>query len=103
MRTLIVAIEGYLSPALNLKLAMLMTAKQHFRESPLHPANRSKILPPAPRLDDGCLSSFPVVELGELLQQIAENALWRTEKKSSAAIHCKRNAKQRPLPGLRRT
>ena len=87
MRTPIAAIEGYLSLSLNPKVAQIDgRAKQYLEKAHSateHLGQLFQDLLTSSKADDGRLSSFPeVVELGELLQQIAENARFNAQQKN---------------------
>lgn len=86
MRTPIAAIEGYISLALNPKVSQVDDrAKQYLQKAhnaTQHLGQLFQDLLTSSKADDGRLSSFPeVVEFGELIQQVADNARFSAQKK----------------------
>src|SRR5579859_3767196 len=86
MRTPIAAIEGYISLALNPKVSQVdARAKQYLEKAhnaTEHLGQLFQDLLTSSKADDGRLSTFPeVVELGELIQQVADNSRFSAQKK----------------------
>ena len=86
MRTPIAAIEGYLSLALNPKVATVDTRGRNLLEK-AHSATQhlSQLfvdLLTSAKAEDGRLASYPkVIELGEVLEQISDGARFTAQKK----------------------
>lgn len=86
MRTPIAAIEGYLSLALNEKVATLDKRARSYIEkahnSTQHLGELFADLLTSSKAEDGRLASYPVVvEVGEILQQVADSARFNAQKK----------------------
>jgi len=86
MRTPIAAIEGYLSLALNEKVASLDKRARSYIEkahnSTQHLGELFADLLTSSKAEDGRLASYPaVVEVGEVLQQVADSARFNAQKK----------------------
>ncbi len=86
MRTPIAAIEGYLSMALNPKIAQVdergKKLLQKAYSATTHLGELFKDLLTSSRADDGRLASYPtVVEVGELVAQTADAARFNAQKK----------------------
>jgi PAS domain S-box-containing protein len=87
MRTPIAAIEGYLALALNPKLARIDDNARKLLEkaasSTKHLGVLFQDLLTSSRAEDGRLQSYPtVVEIGELVQQVAEAEKFRAKEKN---------------------
>lgn len=86
MRTPVAAIEGYLSLALNPKIAKVDdNAKKYLEKAETATQHLGKLfqdLLTSSRAEDGRLSSFPkVVELGEVVEQVADAGRFNARKK----------------------
>ena len=86
MRTPVAAIEGYLSLALNPKIAQVDANARKYLEkaqvSTQHLGTLFQDLLTSSRAEDGRLTSYPkVVELGELVEQVAEAGRFNAKKK----------------------
>jgi signal transduction histidine kinase len=86
MRTPIAAIEGYLSLALNPKVAQLDERARNYLQkaynSTQHLSQLFVDLLTSSKAEDGRLSSYPkVIELGEILEQVANDARFTAQKK----------------------
>lgn len=86
MRTPIAAIEGYLSLALNPKVSSVDERAHNYLEkahnATQHLSQLFADLLTSSKVEDGRLSSYPkVVELGEIMEQIADAARFSAEKK----------------------
>ncbi len=89
MRTPIAAIEGYLSLALNPKVSKIdertngYLTKAH--DATQHLGELFQDLLTSSKAEDGHIASYPqVVEVGEIVQQIADNARFTAQKKGLA-------------------
>jgi two-component system, OmpR family, sensor histidine kinase VicK len=86
MRTPIAAIEGYLSLALNEKIAKIDENARNYlfkaRDSTQQLGNLFADLLTSSKAEDGRLSSNPaVVELGEVVEQVTENERFKAKEK----------------------
>ena len=86
MRTPIAAIEGYLSLALNEKVAKVDDRARNYlqkaHEATTHLGELFQDLLTSSKAEDGRIANFPqVVELGEIVQQITEAARFTASKK----------------------
>lgn len=86
MRTPIAAIEGYLSLALNEKIAKIDENARNYlfkaRDSTQQLGNLFADLLTSSKAEDGRLSSNPaVVELGEIVEQVTENERFKAKEK----------------------
>jgi PAS domain S-box-containing protein len=87
MRTPLAAIEGYLALSLNPKTATIDQNARNLLEkassSTKHLGELFRDLLTSSKAEDGRLQSFPtVVEIGEILQQVAEAAKFRAAEKN---------------------
>lgn len=86
MRTPIAAIEGYLALAMNEQVSRIDTkARSYLEKAHLSTQNLGKLfqdLLTSAKVEDGRLQNHPVVvEMGEFLQQLAEDGRFTAEKK----------------------
>lgn len=86
MRTPIAAIEGYLSLALNEKVAKVDDRARGYlqkaHDATTHLGELFQDLLTSSKAEDGRIANFPqVVELGEIVQQVAESARFTASKK----------------------
>ncbi len=87
MRTPIAAIEGYLALALNPKVVEIDERARNYLEkahaATEHLSQLFADLLTTSKAEDGRLASYPkVVELGEIMQQITDNARFSAQKKN---------------------
>jgi len=87
MRTPVAAIEGYLSLALNPKVSRIDSkAREYLEKAHSSTQNLGKLfqdLLTSARAEDGRLISHPsVIEMGDYLQQLAEELRFAAQKKT---------------------
>ena len=86
MRTPIAALDGYLALAINDKTVVVAESTKNYlekaRSSAQHLGKLFQNLLTSSKAEDGRLTSYPkVVDIGELLQQTADDAKFNAEKK----------------------